>query len=727
MDRNTRGVLAAGVAVSALMTTAPAWAQTTEASPAQQTAPRQIAPQLDEVVVTAQRREQRLQDVPVTVTAFGAEELEQARIKDVDDVATRTPGLQFDAFPASQPRIAIRGIGSTDRGAAGDPSAAVFLDEIYLGRPAMVAFDAFDIERIEVLKGPQGTLYGRNVVGGAVNIVTQRPDLDAFGASAEATVGNYGRLEGAAVVNAPFADGRAAVRASGSWRTHDGYTDNSFTGGEVDDQDTLSGRIQIAAEPSDAVRLSLTLDGTRDRAAGPANRVLDLDESDPLSMFWEPNRDRDQFAGSTDGHQDRDTWGLRGEAQFDLSFATLTYLGSYRDLDYSTAYDFDGGNPSTNFIQISGGNDEQSQTSSHELRLSSLPDSPIQWVAGLYNYNGDTHRLDTLILDIGGAGTETYTQDAELKSYAVFGDVTVPIGERISLIGGLRYSKDDKDYRVSNTAGDSIFRGDEVFDVSASASFDALTWRIGADYKLAANHLLYGMVSRGFKSGGFQDIPGTAEEAADPFEPEYATQYEIGQKSVFLAGRVTWNNTIYLLDYTDLQTRRTLPNGAVVTDNAGAATIKGYETYLSWRPFEGARLVAGYGYTDATFDDYRVDETTNYAGNRIARAPEHKLVLSPSYDWGLANGAMVRFAVDYRYESLIYEDNSNTGPERREPTNFYDARIIYSDASDRWSVSLWGKNLGDEVTRSFQGAFLGANFGAYAPPRTYGLSLNWTL
>lgn len=713
-----RKALATGAAAGALLTTGAALAQT----PAEPQ-----ATQIDEIVVTAQRRAQRLQDVPVTVTAFGAEELEQARIVAVDDVATRTPGLQFDAFPASQPRIAIRGIGSTDRGAAGDPSAAVFLDEVYLGRPGMVAFDAFDIERIEVLKGPQGTLYGRNVVGGAINVVSRKPDLDAFGVATEATIGNYGRLEGAAVLNAPFADGRAAVRASGSWRTHDGYTKNSFTGGEVDDQDTRSGRLQISAEPSDAVRLSLTLDGTRDRAAAPANHVLDLDAGDPYSAFWTVDRDRDNFAGSTDGYQNRDTWGLRGEAQFDLSFATLTYLGAYRELDYDTAYDFDGGNPGTNFIQIAGGNEEQSETSSHELRLSSLPDSRIQWVVGLYNYNADVHRLDILDLFTGRAGSEVFTQDARLKSYAAFGDVTVPIGERTSLIAGLRYSEDKKDYRISNTAGNAVFRADERFDVSASDTFDALTWRIGGDYRLADDHLVYAMVSRGFKSGGFQDIPATAIEAADPFDPEFATQYEIGQKSTFLDGRLTWNNTFYVMDYTDLQTRRTLPSGAVVTDNAGAATIKGYETYLNWRPFGGVRLTLGYGYTDATFDDYRVDATTNYAGKRIARAPEHKLVLSPSYDVYLADGGSVRFAADYRYESLIYEDNSNTGPERREPTNFYDARIIYTPVSDRWSASLWGKNLSDEVTRSFQGAFLGANFGAYAPPRTYGLSLNWRL
>ena len=720
MTSISRKALVCGVAFATLSMAGQAFAQTAPSTS-------DGAAEVDEIVVTAQRRSERLQDVPVTVTAFGAEQVQEARIRDIDDVATRTPGLEFDAFPASQPRIAIRGVGSTDRGAAGDPSSAVFLDEIYLGRPAMVAFDAFDVERIEVLKGPQGTLYGRNVVGGAVNVVSARPDLGGFGAGLEATIGNYERLEGAGFVNAPFADGKAAVRASAAWRTHDGYVDNTFTGGKLEDQDTLSGRLQIAAELSDDVSVIVGVDGTRDRGTGPGQHVLDLDLSDPLSGFWTIDRDRDRSAGSTDGYQNRDTYGLRAKVDWDLSFATLTYLGSYRNLDYATAYDFDGSNPTASFIDINGGNAERSDASSHELKLSSLPDSRIQWVLGVYNYNSDTHRTDSLTLDIGGAGTEIFTQDAQLKSYAVYGDVTVPVGERFSLIGGLRYSKDDKDYRISDTAGDSLFRADELFDVSVSQGFDAVTWRAGAQFQADENNLFYAMASRGFKSGGFQDLPATAEEAEDPFDPEFATQYEIGQKSTFLGGSLIWNNTLYWMDYTDLQTRRTLPSGGVVTDNAGAATIKGYETYLSWRPFQGARLVASYGYTDAKFDEYEAEPGVSYAGNRIARVPEHKVVLSPSYDLSLANGGSVRFAVDYRHESTIWDDNSNQGAEKRSPTNFYDGRIVYSEPQDRWSVALWGKNLSDEVTRTFQGTFLGANFGAYAPPRTYGLTFNWKL
>ncbi|WP_375269139.1 TonB-dependent receptor [Phenylobacterium sp.] len=719
--RDHRSLWVCGAAATALLSAQPAAAQEAQGSQANQ------ASVLEEVVVTAQRRSESLQDVPVTVTAFGAEQVEEARIRQVADVAGLTPGLQFDAFPSSQPRVAIRGIGSSDRGAAGDPSAAVFLDEIYIGRPAAVAFDAFDVERIEVLKGPQGTLFGRNVVGGAINIVTARPQLGAFDAGAEVTVGNYERLEGAAMVNAPFAQGNAAVRFSGAWRTHDGYVRNTFTGDRMEDQDTRSGRISLLAEPETDLRILATIDATRSRETGPAQHVLDLDEGDPLSAFWTVDRDRDETAGAYNGYQDRDTWGMRLQIERDLAFATLSYIGSYRDLDYAAAYDFDGGNPSANLIDISGGNDEQTSFSSHELRLSALPESEVQWVAGAYLFQSDTDRRDILDLDIAGdAGREVYTQAAELLSYAVFADVTAPVTDQLSAVAGVRYTRDDKDYRIDNLEGSAIFRAGERFDVTVGDTYEAVTWRAGLTWQPLDDHMLYGMISRGFKSGGFQDTPSTAADAADGYEPEFATQYELGQKSVFLGGSLIWNNTLFIMKYEDLQTRRTLPNLSVVTDNAGEATIKGYETYLRWRPFTGASLVTSYAYTDAAFDQFEPEPGLDYAGNRISRTPEHKLVVSPAYTLGLASGADLRFAVDYAYESRIFDDNSNEPPEIRDPTHFVDARVVFTDPSRRWTLSLWGKNLTDELTRTHQTLFLGANFGAYNPPRTYGLSLNWT-
>ncbi|MEM5518305.1 TonB-dependent receptor [Henriciella sp. AS95] len=672
----------------------------------------------------------------MTVTAFGAEEIENARIQQIDDIVSRTPGLSFDAFPATQARLFIRGIGSSDRGAAGDPSSAVFLDEVYLGRPAMVAFDAFDLERIEVLKGPQGTLFGRNVVGGAINVITKRPDLEGFDAGTSLTYGNYNRLDGAGFINLPFANGSSAVRVSGSYRSHDGYVENRFLNEDVEDQDTLSGRVQFYTEPTETMRVHLTLDGTRDRASGPANHVLELDASDPLSNFYSQNFDPDVTYGSRVGFQDRDTYGLRGEIANDFSFGTLTFLASYRDLDYGFNYDFDGGNPDPtspgfNGVDISSDSPdvsgEQSELSSQELRLSSLPSGNIDWVVGLYRYAHEVDRLDVFTLDSALVApiplTEVFDQRAELDSYAVFGDVSVPVGDRWNIFGGLRYSKDEKSYTVGNLDSDAPLRSDDIFEASASADFDDWTYRAGLEFQATPDDMLYASISRGYKSGGFQDQPATAPEAVVPFEPESAIQYEIGQKSTLFDGAMIWNNTLFYLDYTDLQTVQTI-NGINVTDNAGAATIKGYETQLAVSPADGFNLAVAYAYTDATFDEF-VEGGVDYSGNRISRTPEHKLTISPSYVYTFANGVDLTLAADYRYASEIFDDNSNQPPEVRDPTHFVDARAILGNFGNGLELSLWGKNLTDERTRTFQAVFLGANFGAFSPPRTYGVTLSW--
>lgn len=686
---------------------------------------------IDTIVVTAQRRSETLQNVPVTVTAFGAELIEEARIQEIDDVVTRTPAVSFDAFPASQPRLYIRGIGSSDRGAAGDPSAAVFVDEIYLGRPAAIAFDAFDVERIEVLKGPQGTLYGRNVVGGAINVITRRPELDAFDAGASVTVGNYGRLDGAGYLNLPFA-GDHALRVSLSGRSHDGYIENLYLNQDVDDGETTSARIQYYGEPTSDMRIHLSVDGTRDRGTGPANHVLELDTDDPLSNFYSQNFDPDVTYGSDPGYQDRDTFGVRAEIANDFSFGTLTFLASYRDLDYGYRFDFDGGNPDPaspgfNGVAIGGGNDETAEMSSQEIRLSSLPDSEISWVVGVYHYNQQVQRSDILELDSAVIApiplTEIYLADATLDSYAVFGDATVPLSERWAVFGGLRYSTDDKTQRLFNTDSDTPLRGDEFFDVTASVDFDAWTFRAGAEFQATPDDLFYASISRGYKSGGMNDTATDAQDAATPFGSETATQYEIGQKSSFFDGSVIWNNTLYYMDYSDLQTNQVI-DGRSVTSNAGQAHIQGYETQFMATFADGFDVGLSYAYTDAVFDEF-FEAGVDYSGNRISRSPKHEVSVSGSYTTPFADIADLTFAAEYRYASMIFDDNSNLPPEFRDPTHFVDARVILDNFDNGLSVSLWGKNLTDQRTRTFQGRFLGATFGAFNPPRTYGLTVTW--
>lgn len=694
--------------------------------------------QVEDVIVTAQRRDQNLQDVPVTLTVLGGEEIEEARIQAVQDVVQRTPGLQFDAYPSSEPRISVRGVASSDRGAGGDPSSAVFVDEIYYGRPAAITFDSFDLARIEVLKGPQGTLFGRNVVGGAVNIVTNRPDLTGFDARAEAVLGAYDTRELAGLVNIPLGDGTAALRVSAGVRQRDGYVDRVQDGevvGVVDARDSQTARAQLRIEPSNGLRVNLTADYARDRDSGPSIRAIADDGEGGLSGLYVLNTDPDYTFASFDGQQDRDTWGLRARIEYDLSFATLSYLGAYRELDYFAFYDFsasetpDGLPPGIGLI--TGGTDEDSTIASHELQLRSSPDSVASWVVGLYRYQGDTTRTALSFLDLeallGAVVDEIITQDNETTSTAVYGDITYPLTDRLNVFGGARYTQDEK---TNVATGESNAPGtfnvnDEYENIRAENDWDAVTWRVGADYDLAEDVMVYGSVSRGFKSGGYQESPGDGVEAAEPYNPEYMTNYELGLRSQFMDGQVTFNASIYQSDYTDLQVR--VPSGTgVKTSNAGAAKIRGLETEAIWRVGGGFDISATYAYTRARFTDYvtiEAGDPVDYTGNRLTRTPEHKFTVSPSYSWGLASGAELRVAADFVYESTIFDDASNRPPEIREPTQFLDARVIYTSADDQWSVMAWGKNLTDEVTKTYEGTFGGVTFGAFNPPPTYGVTL----
>ncbi|NVJ64155.1 MAG: TonB-dependent receptor [Flavobacteriaceae bacterium] len=676
------------------------------------------------IEVSAQRRLQDMQDVPVTVTQFGSETIKNARLREVEDVAVRTPGLTFDAFPSSQPRLFVRGVGSADRGAGGDPSTAVFLDEVYLGRPAAIAFDVFDTASIEVLKGPQGTLYGRNVVGGAVSINTAKPELDELSGSVEATAGNFNRKEGSAFVNIPVIDDTVAIRMSGAIRNRGGYVDNLYTGGEVDDQDSKHYRIHGLIEPNDDISILLSYDMTKDDGAGPDQHVLDLDTEDPLSAYWTVDQTRDITRSETDGRQKRETWGSRGQLIWDLGYGSLNYLISYRELEYDSYYDLDGGNAEQNAINLAAGNIEDSELFSQELRLQSNEDSDIAWVLGLYQYNADTIRRDLLDISIAGpTGTEVFYQNVELDSLAAYADVTFPVNDELNITAGIRYTEDEKWQDINNSESNTIVRSDEPFDVQASASWDAVTWRIGADYHLAKNHMIYTMISRGFKSGGFQDNPTSADAAAQPYDPEYATQYEVGMRSDYFNRSVIWNNTLFYMDYTNLQTSQIIGFNAV-TENAGEASIKGYETDLRWRLDNGLSVNLNYAYTDATFDVFE-EGGNDYAGNQMSRTPKHKAVLTPSYSFLFNNGNELLYALDYTYQSRIFDDNSNNDLEQREPSHVVNSRLIYTDGVGEWSVSLWAKNITNEKIRTHQGTFLGATLGSFNAPRTFGVTLRW--
>ncbi|MDI1281516.1 TonB-dependent receptor [Brevundimonas sp.] len=694
------------------------------------TATRQDAARIDDVIVTAQRRSQNLQDVPITMNVMGAAEVEQARIVQVSDVANRTVGLNFDAFPASQPRPAIRGIGSSDRGAAGDPSTAVFIDEVYMGRPAAVAFDAFDVARIEVLKGPQGTLWGKNVVGGAIHVVNQSPSLSGFDTSVAATLGNYDRLDVAGFANLPLGD-TLALRLSASSRTHDGYVRNTYLDNRVEDQDTKSLRAQLLFQPSDNLSIVLGVDGTRDRATAQARHTIGVDPASGTAAVWRPtiDRDRDTTRMDTNGYDERDTWGVRLGVDWTFDDFVLSSISSWRRLDYNSFGDGDGGNPTTNVLNIRGDQIEETSFGSQELRLSALPGSRLGWVVGAYYFHADTDRTDIFRLDSppqpsGTFGAiDRYDQSNITESVAAFADATWTATDRFNIFGGLRWSKDEKDYDVSNAASTALLRARERFTISASDSWDELTYRIGGDYQLADHVMAYGVISSGFKSGGFQDTATTGVSAATPFSPETATNYEIGLKAELFDRALLLNPSLFWTDYTDLQVRRTVGFDTITT-NAGSARIKGFELTSRWEPVEGLSLGLAYAWNDARFEEL-IDNGRDFSGNRLTRNPEHKWTFSPAYERTLASGAVVSGAVDVQYESFIFDDIDNNALNVRPAKMLVDARLGFTSPDGRWEASLWGKNLGDEVYITHQYILTGGQFALYGEPRTFGATVRW--
>ncbi|PZO06141.1 MAG: TonB-dependent receptor [Alphaproteobacteria bacterium] len=726
MTKGFHAIIPLGLALAAA---GAAQAQTPPASP-DTTTTGQDAARIDDVIVTAQRRSQNLQDVPITMNVMGAEEVEQARIVQVSDVANRTVGLNFDAFPASQPRPAIRGIGSSDRGAAGDPSTAVFIDEVYMGRPAAVAFDAFDVARIEVLKGPQGTLWGKNVVGGAIHVVNQRPSLSGFDASVAATLRNYDRVDVAGFANLPLGD-TLALRLSASSRTHDGYVRNTYLGNRVEDQDTKSLRAQLLFRPTDNLSIVLGIDGTRDRATAQARHTIGVDPASGTAAVWRPtiDPDRDTTRMDTNGYDERDTWGVRLGVDWTFDDFVLSSISSWRRLDYNSFGDGDGGNPTTNALNIRGDQIEKTSFGSQELRLSALPGSRLGWVVGAYYFHADTDRTDIFRLDSppqpsGTFGAiDRYDQSNITESVAAFADATWAATDRFNIFGGLRWSKDEKDYDVSNAASTALLRARERFTISASDSWDELTYRLGGDYQLADHVMAYGVISSGFKSGGFQDTATTGVSAATPFSPETATNYEIGLKAELFDRALLLNPSLFWTDYTDLQVRRTVGFDTITT-NAGSARIKGFELTSRWEPVEGLSLGLAYAWNHARFEEL-IDNGRDFSGNRLTRNPEHKWTFSPAYERTLGTGAVLSGTVDVQYESFIFDDIDNNALNVRPAKTLVDARLRFTSPDGRWEASLWGKNLGDEVYITHQYILTGGQFAFYGEPRTFGATVRW--
>lgn len=702
-------------------------------------------PVLEEVIVTAQKREQNIQDVAIAVSAFAGDQVNAANIQQFEDIAVRTPGLNMTQFNIGEPQLYIRGIGNSNDSAGGDPAVGIFIDEVYIGRSGSGSSDLFDIERIEVLRGPQGTLYGKNTSGGAVAIYTTRPSRE-FGGKLSATVGDYDLWNVQGLVTGPLGE-RMAGKLAASVKQRDGYAKNITTGQELQDEDNVSVRGQLLFDVSDSLSILLGADYSKDEQSGNCRHLGNLDQSAAAPLWLTGMSDKylndiRHCSGIVKLNQDREIQGYLGRIEWDMDWAVLTSITAYRKSDYDWVDDLTGLEPPsvipTVVETVVDYADEDSDQFTQEFRLNGNTDH-FDWVAGVYYLEENVDRRErfytefTAILGLPfpSPGDVTFYQDNETTSYAAFGQVDWHITDAWDLSLGLRYSYDEKEITQGATDNIGTFPPASGIPlllppygpIDADDDWDEWTPKATLSYRPTDDVMLYGTVSTGFKSGAFASAATTAVDAATPADPETVTNYEIGMKSQWWDNRLQFNILGFYMEYDDLQVYF-LENFLLNLANAEAES-SGVELEYVVLFTPDFRLSGSYAYNDTEYNTL-VTPSQDYSGNQLARAPENSFTIMANYDFNLSGGSVLGLEASYFWRDEWYHDPSNAPGTLEDDVGLINASVTWTSSGDNFSVVAWGKNLDDEDHRIH--TILDASAvtaDVWGAPRTYGLTVNY--
>jgi iron complex outermembrane receptor protein len=704
----------------------------------------------DEVTVTAQKRVQSSLDVGISVAVVGRQEITERRIETPSDLVVFTPNATVkENIPGLMPVVTIRGVGLNDFNATNNPATGVYVDEVSLSSLALLSSDLFDLERMEVLKGPQGTLYGRNSTAGALNIISARPSLDGSSARIVASAGNYDSKDLELVANLPIAD-NLAVRLSGKGLVQDeGFYFDESLGRDVGRREVFSGRVQTLWAASDAVEVLLKVEGQRGRSelgspeffgALPTPTETDCPGSTGCSNFFGyTDTDNDPFRGawSVNPEYNYDQFGATARIEADLGFADLTSVTGYINFSRNYASDTDAGP-----LRLTDFNnyDDVNQFS-QELRLSGR-ENQLDWQVGAF-YSVDN--VDTIYAgDLQGLFNTTTLSVADQKSTskAVFGNLEWSLNETVSLLGGLRYT--DELRKANNFTQDNVSEVGGRFLTMAPlgtppivlAAVDdeidesSWSWKLGVNWKPADNILLYTHASQGTKSGGF--FAGVATNPAQliPYESETLIAYEAGLKGRAPNLGIRYEASAFYYDYNDVQTFVRDQTGAVPVQRLGNvenASLYGAELNLMFKPkmIEGLDLNVGVGLLSSELGSFESGTGTIPKGNEQPDAPDLTMNLGASYIADVSDRLSLRLAVDGRYQSSTFRDAINDPLLFAEGYWVTNARLSLFEEGN-WDLSLWGKNIGDKqyVTQGVNQLAFGYGFRVYGAPRTYGLSVS---
>jgi iron complex outermembrane receptor protein len=664
---------------------------------------------IEEVVVTAQKRAESAQDVPVAISAFNEEMLFNTGVNDINAVLPMIPGLSGTTIGIATNAWGIRGISTNDWTTGSEPSVAVFFDDAYIGRNVLGTGAFFDIQRLEVVKGPQGTLFGRNASVGAISIVSNKPgDENAF--SIGLSGGNEGQREYNAVANIAVSDQfalRAAVhgkRLEGIWRDV-GVNEDAFT-----DDDSI--RLMARYTPSDAVEALLTL------SYSEAESNMGGSYNVGLSTVAPGDEHPDTVATTLGAGEDSETDGINLRITWDLNDTlTLTSITDRRSYEYFYRQDLDGTNDDATvnaIVDMLGGGDGTGGTGgmtlefqsadveqdsiSQEFRLNGSTDS-IDWFVGASYFQEDVSEATIInlfdtALGLGLLGRDFTPTSGDNESVGVYGDARIALNDQLSLTLGVRWSQDDKSWCTTGNAGVGLAAVNTGGVARCgSADWSEVTSRAVLDYQVNDDVMLFLNIAQGYKGGGFNasaadnDGDGIAETAA-PFDPETNLAYELGMKSTFADGRVRLNASAFFNDYEDLQIQTATLAGILIS-NAAEAETKGFEVELTAMPTANLTLMANYAFLDAEFTAGALQ------GNTLAYAPENSYSIGFTWDVPLEAGTIQLFTL-YNWQDDMFFDAANTPAHEEDAYGRLNARLSFTPSSDNWDVAIAVDNALDE-------------------------------
>ncbi len=702
---------------------------------------------LDQIIVTAQKREEKLQDVPIAVAAFTPEAIERAGGTNITTINGIAPNiiLQTEGLVPNVPIFAIRGIQHSDPDPNSDPKISTVIDGVYVPFAAASMLDMFDIERVEILRGPQGTLFGKNNIGGTISVTSARPTGE-FGGMLSVTAGENGLQHYKFKVNSPAfgPDEMFSAKLAGAYREYDGYATNIVTGSELNGQEVKSWRGALLFQPSENFDSTLIVDYTDDTTDGPAGHSVGIP-----AISGQPYK----AALDLDPRTTTETMGVTLDNNWDVLGGTFTAVLGHRDLEYVNIGDYDGRTGTPAFTHVIRDFDGDAQ--SVELRYAAAWGERLDYVVGLYYSQDDWQQINTVDVTATTRSLSVNKQDG--SSYAGFAQVDFHATEALTLTLGGRYTKDEKDYSLNSRTLNPV-TGTPIgspFSVNPNDDWSNFSPRVALQYTISDDIMTYASVAKGYKGGGYNSR-ATLPELVGPYDEETATSYEIGLKSDWLDDRLRVNGAVFYTEYEDLQLGVLRP-GALraesVTTNVGEAEVAGFELEITVVPVENLRLGLNYGYLNADYKKW-CDDTNGVSAYfpspcggieqqittpvtlppnnwligedqthlDMASAPDSSASVVVDYDLPLGAAGLISFHADGRYTDKYNTWGRNNDPDfYRDDVWLFNAHVSYSDVDDVYRVTLYGRNLTDKEVMSGAVA-TGTNpiTQFYQPPREWG-------